>query len=87
MRAAKFSRRSLFWLAVMILAASADFSLGTVAKAQDRSQGRSMVVSTGGIVAAENPLAAQAGATILARAATPSMRPWRRTRQSASSSQ
>lgn len=34
--------------------------------AQDRSQGRSMVVSRGGIVAAENPLAAQAGATILA---------------------
>jgi gamma-glutamyltranspeptidase / glutathione hydrolase len=33
--------------------------------AQDRSQGRSMVVSRGGIVAAENPLAAQAGATIL----------------------
>ena len=37
------------------------------ASAQDRSQGRSMVVSRGGIVAAENPLAAQAGATILAR--------------------
>ncbi len=36
------------------------------AGAQDRSQGRSMVVSRGGIVAAESPLAAQAGATILA---------------------
>src|SRR5580658_6257135 len=36
------------------------------AGAQDRSQGRSMVVSQGGIVAAESPLAAQAGATILA---------------------
>ena len=35
--------------------------------AQDRSQGRSMVISRGGIVAAESPLAAQAGATILAR--------------------
>jgi gamma-glutamyltranspeptidase/glutathione hydrolase len=34
--------------------------------AQDRSQGRSMVISRGGIVAAESPLAAQAGATILA---------------------
>jgi len=34
--------------------------------AQDRSQGRSMVLSRGGIVAAESPLAAQAGATILA---------------------
>jgi gamma-glutamyltranspeptidase/glutathione hydrolase len=37
------------------------------AAAQDRDQGRSMVVSRGGIVAAENPLAAQAGATVLAQ--------------------
>jgi gamma-glutamyltranspeptidase / glutathione hydrolase len=37
------------------------------AGAQDRTQGRSMVISRGGIVAAESPLAAQAGATILAR--------------------
>jgi len=36
------------------------------AGAQDRVQGRSMVVSRDGIVAAESPLAAQAGATILA---------------------
>ncbi|HZT03940.1 MAG TPA: gamma-glutamyltransferase [Steroidobacteraceae bacterium] len=36
------------------------------ANAQDRSQGRSMVLSRGGIVAAESPLAAQAGAMILA---------------------
>jgi gamma-glutamyltranspeptidase/glutathione hydrolase len=35
--------------------------------AQDRTQGRSMVMTRGGIVAAESPLAAQAGATILAR--------------------
>src|SRR5208282_223410 len=35
--------------------------------AQDRSQGRSVVMSRGGIVAAESPLAAQAGAAILAR--------------------
>jgi len=34
--------------------------------AQERTQGRSMVVSRGGIVSAESPLAAQAGATILA---------------------
>ncbi|HXW56273.1 MAG TPA: gamma-glutamyltransferase [Candidatus Cybelea sp.] len=34
---------------------------------QDRSQGRSMVISRGGIVAAESPLAAQAGAGVLAR--------------------
>jgi len=39
----------------------------TAVHAQDRSQGRSMVISKGGIVAAESPLAAQAGATILAR--------------------
>ncbi len=35
--------------------------------AQERGQGRSMVISRQGIVAAEQPLAAQAGATILAR--------------------
>jgi gamma-glutamyltranspeptidase / glutathione hydrolase len=38
----------------------------TYTNAQDRSQGRSRVISRGGIVAAESPLAAQAGATILA---------------------
>src|SRR6202158_3865441 len=38
---------------------------GTIA--QDRSQGRSMVISLGGIVAAESPLAAQAGVRILER--------------------
>jgi gamma-glutamyltranspeptidase/glutathione hydrolase len=37
-----------------------------LAQAQDRSQGRSMVISRGGIVAAESPLAAQAGANVLA---------------------
>jgi gamma-glutamyltranspeptidase/glutathione hydrolase len=35
--------------------------------AQDRSQGRSMVISRGGIVAAESPLAAQAGVRTLER--------------------
>src|SRR2546427_6915672 len=35
--------------------------------AQDRSQTRSMVISRNGIVAAESPLAAQAGARILER--------------------
>jgi gamma-glutamyltranspeptidase/glutathione hydrolase len=40
---------------------------GTDEFAQDRAQGRSMVISRQGIVAAEHPLAAQAGATILAR--------------------
>ncbi len=33
--------------------------------AQDRGQGRSMVISRGGIVAAESPLAAQAGVRML----------------------
>jgi gamma-glutamyltranspeptidase/glutathione hydrolase len=37
------------------------------AEAQDRSQTRSMVISRNGIVAAESPLAAQAGARILER--------------------
>lgn len=35
--------------------------------AQDRTQGRSMVISRHGIVAAESPLAAQAGVSILSR--------------------
>jgi len=34
---------------------------------QDRGQGRSMVISTSGIVASESPLASQAGARILER--------------------
>jgi gamma-glutamyltranspeptidase/glutathione hydrolase len=36
------------------------------ASAQDRTQGRSMVISRRGVASAENPLAAQAGATVLA---------------------
>ncbi|MBI3414040.1 MAG: gamma-glutamyltransferase [Verrucomicrobia bacterium] len=40
------------------------------AAAQDRSQGRSMVISRHGIVATENPLASQAGAMILAQGGT-----------------
>jgi gamma-glutamyltranspeptidase/glutathione hydrolase len=38
---------------------------GLAANAQDRGQGRSMVISKNGIVAAESPLAAQAGVRIL----------------------
>src|SRR5713226_3728292 len=45
------------------------FIVGTIAgqgvESQDRSQGRSMVISRNGIVAAESPLATQAGAKIL----------------------
>ena len=37
------------------------------ADAQDRGQARSMVISRNGIVAAESPLAAQAGVSILER--------------------
>src|SRR5258708_5020253 len=40
---------------------------GQSVDAQDRSQGRSMVISRNGIVAAESPLAAQAGTRILER--------------------
>src|ERR1700678_4550234 len=36
------------------------------ATGQDRTQNRSMVISRGGVVSAENPLAAQAGASVLA---------------------
>ncbi len=55
------SRRSLFVLLLAIAMPTARI------QAQDRSQGRSMVISQGGIVAAESPLAAQAGAQILAQ--------------------
>ncbi|MGB6974384.1 MAG: gamma-glutamyltransferase [Terracidiphilus sp.] len=41
--------------------------VATITRAQDRSQGRSMVITRYGIVAAESPLAAQAGAQMLAR--------------------
>jgi gamma-glutamyltranspeptidase/glutathione hydrolase len=50
---------------VCVLLLLALFS-AAAAGAQDRSQGRSTVISRGGIVAAESPLAAQAGATVLA---------------------
>ena len=42
-------------------------SMVTLGRAQDRTQGRSMVTTRYGIVAAESPLAAQAGAQILSR--------------------
>jgi len=56
-----FSAHSLLLLPLLV------FLFAASTPAQDRSQSRSMVVSRGGIVAAENPLAAQAGAEILAR--------------------
>jgi gamma-glutamyltranspeptidase / glutathione hydrolase len=57
--------RILAGLAVMMTVEASSFV--NVAGAQDRSQTRSMVISRGGIVAAESPLAAQAGAQILER--------------------
>ncbi|HEY6517677.1 MAG TPA: gamma-glutamyltransferase [Steroidobacteraceae bacterium] len=56
-------KSQLFAMALMMVA----WLAVSPAQAQSRSQGRSMVISRGGIVAAESPLAAQAGATILAQ--------------------
>ena len=52
--------------AVGVLSAVGVLGVGA-AQAQDRSQARSMVISRNGIVAAESPLAAQAGVQILER--------------------
>ncbi len=49
-------------IAMTLCALTAPISSG-----QDRSQGRSMVISKNGIVAAEHPLASQAGAMVLAK--------------------
>ena len=57
-------KRSLAY-AFFILAAG--LSMVSIGSAQDRTQGRSMVTTRYGIVAAESPLAAQAGAQILSR--------------------
>ena len=65
MRISGVARVVICGLAVMAMAETGNF-VNTV-MAQDRSQARSMVVSRGGIVAAESPLAAQAGAQILER--------------------
>ena len=61
MRGSAISRRFLSMLFLVAMMPAARLH------AQDRSQGRSMVISQGGIVAAENPLAAQAGAQVLAQ--------------------
>src|SRR5258708_8801203 len=57
----QISRRLGVWGYVLTLTMMA----APVIFAQERSQGRSMVISRGGIVAAESPLAAQAGVRIL----------------------
>src|SRR5712691_5130838 len=53
-------RIAVWWVAMSILSLFAETT-----RAQDRGQARSMVVSKSGIVAAESPLAAQAGVRIL----------------------
>src|SRR6202142_4798376 len=50
---------------ILLILALGFLSVG-LSPAQDRTQARSVVISYGGIVAAESPLAAQAGAAILA---------------------
>jgi len=59
-----FPRLRIF---VFVLNGAAILMTGQVSEGQDRSQGRSMVISRNGIVAAESPLAAQAGARMLER--------------------
>src|SRR5580700_5200053 len=54
-------------LAGAIVATAGAYRGGSEALAQDRNQGRSMVISRNGIVAAESPLAAQAGVQMLER--------------------
>src|SRR5438105_14755435 len=53
--------RTFLYLSIAILTAEQNVD------AQDRNQGRSMVISRNGIVAAESPLAAQAGVQMLER--------------------
>src|SRR5712671_1521822 len=59
----EFVKRRIAWGAWMVSVMGTTFGLNSVA--QDRSQARSMVISRNGIVAAESPLAAQAGVRIL----------------------
>src|SRR5436190_19971867 len=47
--------------------AASAFLFGAASAAETRTQGRSIVMSREGIVATEQPLASQAGATILAQ--------------------
>jgi len=51
------------------------FLIPVLANAQDRSQARSMVIITRGIVATSQTLASQVGAQILTRADRPWMQP------------
>ena len=60
-------RSRLLSVCLQCIGAAAMLALAAGAGAQDRSQGRSMVMTRYGIVAAESPLAAQAGAQILSQ--------------------
>jgi gamma-glutamyltranspeptidase/glutathione hydrolase len=62
----RWRNRAILPVLFVLLEAAVGIPIVTgTAGAQDRAQARSMVVSRDGIVAAESPLAAQAGATIL----------------------
>jgi gamma-glutamyltranspeptidase/glutathione hydrolase len=65
LRVSKFPRCAVLTYATLFLIAIALVAM--TAHTQSRTQGRSMVVSRGGIVATESPLASQAGAMILAQ--------------------
>jgi gamma-glutamyltranspeptidase/glutathione hydrolase len=62
-------KREWFWMRVAggVVMAGAMAMMSVDVHGQDRGQARSMVISRNGIVAAESPLAAQAGAKILER--------------------
>ncbi|MGC1108007.1 MAG: gamma-glutamyltransferase [Candidatus Acidiferrales bacterium] len=57
-------KRGLVYVCLLVIAGA---GAAGISRAQDRMQGRSMVTTRYGIVSAESPLAAQAGAQILAR--------------------
>ncbi len=57
-------KRGLVYVCLLVIAGA---GAAGISRAQDRTQGRSMVTTRYGIVSAESPLAAQAGAQILAR--------------------
>jgi gamma-glutamyltranspeptidase/glutathione hydrolase len=67
-RSFKLMKRVILFASLLCSAISISIALMPVrVRAQSRSQGRSMVITRYGIVSAESPLAAQAGAQILSR--------------------
>jgi gamma-glutamyltranspeptidase/glutathione hydrolase len=66
----KLARYCGWRLGATVLVLGGLLSMHIPAPAQDRAQGRSMVISRYGVVAAESPLAAQAGVQILERGGT-----------------